>query len=313
MDKREIMPGLVRIPLPIPRGGFESFINGYLICDRRRGRTILMETGPACSVPQLARDLHELGADKIDYLIYTHIHLDHAGGVGQFHKLFPQTKVIAPRRGRAHLVDPSKLLAGSRVTIGGLCDVYGAPEPLPQEALAPEDLVLDGLTVIETPGHAPHHDSYIYELDGKRLLFAGEAAGCCFTLPDGGIFIRPATPDKFFYEVSMESLDKLLALKDIDLVCYPHAAAARDWRRCLEAAREQMELWKDIILALPAEATAEDAFQAVMAHDPALKELSRLPENERRRELYFLRQSAKGYLGWKQRNREADSGSPSHD
>ena len=307
MNACEILPGLTRIPLPIPRGGFDSFVNGYLLRDEKRGRTILMETGPACSVPRLAGCLAELHVKKIDYLIYTHIHLDHAGGVGQFRKLFPETKVIAPRKGRKHLVDPSKLLAGSRTSLGGLCDVYGAPEPLPESALAPEDLVLDGLTVIETPGHAPHHNSYIYELGGKRILFAGEAAGCCFELPDGGIFIRPATPDKFFYEVSMESLGKLLALKDIDLVCYPHAAASRDWRRLLAAAREQMSLWKEIVLSLPAEATAEDAFNAVMERDPALKALGRLPENERRRETFFLHQSVKGYLGWKKRDSEAEA------
>ena len=308
MNAREIMPGLVRIPLPIPRGGFESFVNGYLLRDEKRGRTILMETGPACAVPTLAAELAQLGVKTIDYLIYTHIHLDHAGGVGQFHKLFPQTKVIAPLKGRHHLVDPSKLAAASRVSLGGLFDTYGSPEPLPASALAPADLELDGLETIETPGHAPHHNSYIYELDGHRLLFAGEAAGCCFELPDGDIFIRPATPDKFFYEVSMASLDKLLALKDIDLVCYPHSAAVKEWRRCLEASQRQLRLWKDVILALPAAAAVEDAFNALMDRDPALASLSKLSVNECMRELFFLHQSAKGYLGWKRRSGESAAG-----
>ncbi len=138
-----------------------------------------METGPASSVPQLIEDLKQMSAGEPDYLLYTHIHLDHSGGAGQFHQKFPGTKIIAPLKGRPHLIDPERLIQGSRENLGDLCDVYGMPIPLPEEALADPNIELDGLEIIDTPGHAPHHSSYLYDLDGvgyfsrrgSRLLF----------------------------------------------------------------------------------------------------------------------------------------------
>ncbi|MCF0248258.1 MAG: MBL fold metallo-hydrolase, partial [Synergistes sp.] len=106
MAVTEIFKGFYRINLPIPRGGFESFLDGWLIDDREKERTILVETGPASAVPELLRRLEELKVNEIDYLILTHIHLDHAGGAGQFIEAFPDTKVLAPEKGRRHLIDP---------------------------------------------------------------------------------------------------------------------------------------------------------------------------------------------------------------
>ncbi len=303
MNTKEILPGLIQIKLPIPRGGFESFINGWLIKDTKRRRTVLMETGPAVAVPRLVRDLNSLGIYKIDYLLYTHIHLDHSGGAGQFHKFFPDTKIIAPVKGRPHLIDPEKLVQGSRTNLGDLCDVYGMPEPLPEEALVPENFELEGLEIIDTPGHAPHHSSYVYDLDGTKILFAGEAGGCYFELPDGSVFMRPATPHKFFYETAMESLDRLIALEGIDLICYPHSGCSRNSKDLLMTAKDQMTLWKDLISALPSGVKTEDGVKALINSDPVLKQLEKLPEGDRQREMFFLRQSVDGYLGYIERKR----------
>lgn len=98
MAMTEIFPNFYRINLPIPRGGFESFLDGWLIEDEAGGRRILVETGPASAVPELLRLLEANGKNRIDYLIYTHIHLDHSGGAGQFIAAHPETKVLAPER-----------------------------------------------------------------------------------------------------------------------------------------------------------------------------------------------------------------------
>lgn len=305
MNTKEIIKGLTEIILPVPRGGFESFIIGWHIDDKTRGRSILMETGPASSVPQLIEDLKQMSAGEPDYLLYTHIHLDHSGGAGQFHQKFPGTKIIAPLKGRPHLIDPERLIQGSRENLGDLCDVYGMPIPLPEEALADPDIELDGLEIIDTPGHAPHHSSYLYELDGTRILFPGEAAGCYFELEDGSIFMRPATPHKFYYETAVASLQKLIDLGDVDLICYPHSGCSRDPKGLLEMAASQMAFWKDIISALPADAGTEDGVKALLKNDPALAQIDKLPEKDREREAFFLRQSVDGYLGYVRRN--ADS------
>jgi len=306
MNIREIFPGLFQIMLSIPRGGFESFINAWLVIDKARSRTLLFETGPAAAVPQLAEDLKSLAVSNIDYLLYTHIHLDHSGGAGQFHKIFPRTLIIAPPKGRSHLVNPEKLLQASRSNIGDLCDVYGAPEPLPVSVLAASDFELDGLEIIDTPGHAPHHNSYVYDLAGTRILFAGEAAGCYFELPDGRTFMRPATPHKFYYDTAIESIDKLIALDCIDIVCYPHSGFSRKSTHLLIEARTQMQLWHDVVKSLPAAAGTSDAVDALMKADPVLKLIESLPAPDRRREEFFLRQSADGYLGYFERERSAD-------
>lgn len=302
MNTKEIIKGLTEIILPVPRGGFESFIIGWHIDDKTRGRSILMETGPASSVPQLIEDLKQMNAGEPDYLLYTHIHLDHSGGAGQFYQKFPGTKIIAPLKGRPHLVDPERLIQGSRENLGDLCDVYGMPIPLPEEALADSNIELDGLKIIDTPGHAPYHSSYLYDLDGVRILFPGEAAGCYFELPDGSVFMRPATPHKFFYETAMGSLQKLIDLGDADLICYPHSGCSRDPKGLLVMAKEQMAFWKDIISALPAGAGTEDGVKALLKHDPALAQIGKLPEKDREREAFFLRQSVDGYLGYVRRN-----------
>ena len=294
----ELFPGFYKINLPIPRGGFESFLDGWLIKDDARCQNILVETGPATAVPELLRSLERLGRPRIDYLIYTHIHLDHAGGAGLFIKSHPDTRVLALERGRPHLIDPSKLLAGSRATLGELCDAYGEVLPVPAEQMITDDEEIKGLTVIDTPGHAPHHSSYIYELGGRRILFAGEAAGCWFRLEDGSYFTRPATPHKFFYDTSMASLDKLFALKDIDIVCFPHSGWLTDARAAFLRAKGQMELWLEILSVLPQNAEREDAIALILEKDPVMKKLGDMPENVRKRELFFIGQSANGYLGW---------------
>lgn len=300
----EILPGFFKIGLPIPRGGFESFIDGWFIKDRERGQTILIETGPASAVPKLLESLREMDIQKIDYLIYTHIHLDHAGGVGHFMKQFPDTKVLAPEKGRKHLVDPSRLIAGSRSSLGSLCDTYGEPLPIPAGCLLDGPGQIKGLTVVDTPGHAPHHSSYIYELNGKRILFIGEAAGCWFRLPDGSCFMRPATPHKFFYDTEMESLNKLLDLKNIDIACFPHSGCTQHSHEVMERAKAQLELWLKTAEALPAGAGPEEMVQSLTEADPMMKKLEELPENVRRREEYFIRQSSKGFLGWVNRQKE---------
>ncbi|MDD4159552.1 MAG: MBL fold metallo-hydrolase [Synergistaceae bacterium] len=302
MNTKEIIKGLTEVILPVPRGGFESFIIGWHIDDRPRGRTVLMETGPASAIPQLIEDLQMIDAGCPDYLLYTHVHLDHSGGAGQFYQKFPGIKIIAPLKGRPHLIDPEKLIEGSRENLGDLCDVYGMPIPLPEEALADPDIELDGLKIIDTPGHAPHHSSYLYDLDGTRILFPGEAAGCYFELPDGSIFMRPATPHKFFYETAMDSIQKLIDLGDVDLICYPHSGCSHDPKGLLTMARDQMVLWKDIISALPAGSSTDEGVNALLKHDPALAQIGKLPEKDREREAFFLCQSVDGYLGCVRRN-----------
>lgn len=295
MPAAEVFPNLYRINLRIPRGGFESFLDGWLITDKKRGHTILVETGPACAVPDLLHELALLKADRIDHLIYTHIHLDHAGGAGHFSAAHPEARILAPEKGRPHIANPSRLIEASKKSLGALFETYGTPLPVPPERLTSGGI--DGLTVIDTPGHSPHHSSYIYELDGKRILFAGEAAGCFCRTEDGDIFMRPASPHKFFFDSAISSLDKLLSLQDIDITCFPHSGFMYDAHEKFEAAKRQMLLWHNVINE-EHPAGPDEAVAILKIKDTELSKLQKLPRDTMMREEHFIRQSAEGFRRW---------------
>lgn len=299
MSFKEIAPGLTQINVPIPKEGFENFLSTWLLRDLKRCQTILAETGPASSVPALRADLRQLGVESIDYLIYTHIHLDHSGGAGQFYQMFPETKIIVPAGGRAHLVTPNVLFQASLDTLGAdIVGSYGRPFPLPSKAFA--DRTPGGLTVLNTPGHAPYHDSYLYELDGSRILFPGEAAGFFRKLPDGSTYQRPATPHRFFYDVAVESLDRLTAIGNVDVICYPHYGCALgcDAQTALKNARAQLELWKNVISGLTAETPVDRVFSALYEKDALLGNIEKLDRGGAEREKYFIMQSIRGFMGY---------------
>ncbi|MDZ4246439.1 MAG: MBL fold metallo-hydrolase, partial [Dehalococcoidia bacterium] len=109
----EVADGIYRLSLlRPPRGCVIHFIAGE--------RTSLIETGPAVIIPGLLDSIRQLGYDpaKLDYIFLTHIHLDHAGGVGTFARQFPQVKVFVHPRGARHLVDPSRLIVDTKRAYG---------------------------------------------------------------------------------------------------------------------------------------------------------------------------------------------------
>jgi glyoxylase-like metal-dependent hydrolase (beta-lactamase superfamily II) len=297
---REVMPGLFCIDLYVPRAGFKDFITAWLIRDDERRRTVLIETGPASAVPSLIDDLKRAGVSEIDYLLYTHIHMDHSGGAGQFIKSYPSVKIAVPTKGRKHLVSPEALFKGSIVALGrDLIEAYGEPKAVTEDMLVKLPFSIDGLTVIETPGHSPHHDSYIYELGGCNILFAGEAAGYYEEFEDGSAYSRPATPDRFFYDKALDSLEKLRRQADCaDMVCFPHRGFTFEVAPVLERAERQMRLWKDIIFSLSPASSPKDCVDELKINDPFMTHSDKLSAEARSREDFFLEKSAAGYLGY---------------
>jgi glyoxylase-like metal-dependent hydrolase (beta-lactamase superfamily II) len=131
----------------------------------------------------------------------THIHLDHAGGVGDVARAFPNATVYVHEKGARHLVDPSRLVRSAAMVYGDLLDsLYGRLDPTPAERVHVledgETIQIDAnrtLTTVDSPGHAKHHLGLHDSESG--LLFAGDAVGV--RLPDAGV-LRPATPPPDF-------------------------------------------------------------------------------------------------------------------
>jgi glyoxylase-like metal-dependent hydrolase (beta-lactamase superfamily II) len=150
-----------------------------------RGEALaLIETGTALTVPHTLAGLEALGvrAEEVEYILCTHIHMDHAGGAGYLAAALPRAKVYIHSMTGGHLVDPSKLIPSVRRAVGEEAwPLHGDIKPIPAERIfAAENLHLDlgrdvVLTAISTPGHSPDHLSYRDHKSGG--LFIGDAAG----------------------------------------------------------------------------------------------------------------------------------------
>ena len=304
--------GLHLIDLDQPLPGQRRFISCWARLDGPF--TYVVDPGPPRSADELTAALRALGLRRLDWILLTHVHLDHAGGVARLHEAWPAAKVVCHPAGRPHLVDPSRLWQGSRQVLGAKADVYGEPAPLPAAALADEAALAaaTGIATIPTPGHAAHHVAF---RDGGDL-FLGEAAGTFSDLGQGPLaidcYLRPATPPRFRPEVARASLDRLLALDPAParLRFAHHGWHAGDPRGLLAAARGQLDLWLEACRAalaarrgLPhtepgdeAELFADIAARARLA-DPHYARGAALPPDIREREEDFGRQSLRGMLG----------------
>ena len=180
--------------------GFDRITAGYLI---RSGRPCLVETGTAPSAPVVAGALAGLGVGPGDLatVVVTHIHMDHAGGVGDAAARYPQAEIVVHERGARHLADPSRLMASARQVYGdALGPLFGELAPTPPDrirALAERGTVDLGdgrrLDSHYSPGHAKHHIGLIDSVSGD--LYVGDAAGVF--IPETGD-LRPATPPPDF-------------------------------------------------------------------------------------------------------------------
>jgi glyoxylase-like metal-dependent hydrolase (beta-lactamase superfamily II) len=195
---RHIAPGVLEIDTLL--GGWERVTAGYLI---EGPAPVLVETGSQSSVPALLAALadHGVAADSLAGIAVTHIHLDHAGGVGDVARAFPKATVYVHDKGARHLADPSRLVRSAALVYGDLLDtLYGRLDPTPAERIHVladgEDITVGPdrvLTTIESPGHAKHHLALHDSVSG--IIFAGDAVGV--RLPDAGV-LRPATPPADF-------------------------------------------------------------------------------------------------------------------
>jgi glyoxylase-like metal-dependent hydrolase (beta-lactamase superfamily II) len=232
--------------IDVETAGFENFIASYVLKGKRAA---IIETGPTSSVPNLLSGLEKAGVkpEDVAYVAVSHIHLDHGGGVGTLLKSLPGAKVIVHPRGAPHLANPEKLWQQSREVLGTIADFYGQPEPVsPERIIGTEDgATFDlgkgvSLTVVETLGHASHHQSY-YETLG-RGVFPGDAAGIYLRELDA---IVPTTPAPFRLDGALTALDKLEGLRPKALY-YSHFGSASNPVERLRAYADQLRLWAEV-------------------------------------------------------------------
>lgn len=280
-------PTLVTIPQDDP--GLRDFIGSWVL----RDPNVVIDVGPSASIGRLVDSLLGMGMERVDYVLLTHIHLDHAGGIGEFLDRFPMAKVLCHQKGIRHLVSPERLWDASRKTLGKVALSYGPPSPVKEGKCIPHtENPIPGLCAIETPGHAAHHLSFVYQ----EHLFAGEAAGVHYGMVN---YLRPASPPRYFIEDALASIDRLHALGEMP-ICYAHAGKHPSSRSMLERERAQILRWKGIIegeIAKAGEDIQKRCFQRVLDLDPDLKGFERMDAEDQEKERFYLFNTVRGFLG----------------
>lgn len=289
-------------------GGWDE-LNAVFLVDG--DRPCLVETGPQLDVERVIAALSAQGLDpdQLAYVVLTHIHLDHGGGVGDIAKRFPKAQVICHPRGLRHLADPTRLVAAAANVYGPRLDtLYGRMLPVETDRLrGAEDMEkLDlgsgqSLTLVHTPGHAKHHIAVLDDASG--VLLVGDAVGV--KVPGGGP-LRPATPpDDFDLELAIGSLHKMAELRPTQLVL-THFGPAGDPQEVLAEAEATVRNWCEV---------AEEAYRERPELDhierALLERVYRASEDPSRQPvvdaLNGVASNAAGILGWLRR-REASSG-----
>ncbi len=213
---------------------------------------VLLETGPTTCRPALLRGLAAAGIapEEVRHVLVTHIHLDHAGGMGALADALPRATFYAHELGVPHLVDPSRLVASARRAWGAAADPRGGPiPPVPAARLIPlrggERLPLrEGeLEVVATPGHARHHLSFFDT--GLRGVFTGDSAGVRLERSDR---LRPAVPPPDLdLEQLFASLETMRRL-DPRFVLFSHFGPSPSGAADLARYRSIVERWRDVAL-----------------------------------------------------------------
>lgn len=307
----DIAPRLHLIDLDQDLPGQRRFISCWVSV--QDDLVFIVDPGPPATADHLIARLQELGIPRLDFILLTHVHLDHGGSTAAILAQWPDARVVCHEKGRPHLVDPSRLWKGSRAVLGTKAEAYGEPKPVPATALADfEELAARKVEIIPTPGHAPHHVAFRH---GDHL-FLGESAGTFSDLGGGPkakeFYLRPATPPHFLHEVARASLDRLLDLKPIPsrLLFAHHGEFTGDTRFLLAVARDQLDLWvrtaADILATqkgLPHSEQPQDEkglMDLISARlvqvDPFFARGLALPADIRERERDFTRQTLRGIL-----------------
>jgi glyoxylase-like metal-dependent hydrolase (beta-lactamase superfamily II) len=245
----EVAPGITAIDTLY--AGRERYTAAYLLS---AAEPALVETGPTTSFEAVLAGLDRLGVSPVDlaHIVLTHIHLDHAGGIGRVSERFPRAQVWVHHRGAPHLADPTRLVASATRLYGPtqMDALFGPVEPVAAGRLRPlmdgDDIDLGGRTldVIETPGHASHQVALIDSQTGA--VFVGDALG--IHLPDLPV-LRPATPPPDVdVEAAVASIESIRE-RARSVLLFAHFGPIRAIDDTSDLAIRRLRAWADVVRA----------------------------------------------------------------
>jgi len=287
---------------------------------RSKERVAIIDTGTNNSIPQVSTLLTQLGLNylHVDYIILTHIHLDHAGGAAELMRLCKNAQLVVHPKGARHMIDPSKLVAGAQAVYGKKTfkEHYGEIVPIDAtRIIQPEPehkLNLAGreLTFIDTPGHANHHHSIIDHQTNS--LFTGDAFGVSYNKlrNQDHAFVMPTTSPVQFDPILMhESIDKIMSYQP-ETLYLTHYSALKPTMRIIAGLHEQIE---DLVMLVDKAADSGDDFAQTLEREVTeylvrrcLNEIDTITEEVAREWITLdAKLNAQGLAFWHQHRRNA--------
>jgi glyoxylase-like metal-dependent hydrolase (beta-lactamase superfamily II) len=256
VDTKEVAENIYLIDdqlYSIPKWGSVYFVN--------ETKKALIDTGPTTSASAVLDGIRKIGVspEDIDYLVVTHIHLDHAGGAGFLLKNMPGAQVVVHQKGAKHLAAPEKLVSSFAAAMGQeMMAKVGEVVPIEVERINPVDDndVLElgkgqTLKFIHSPGHAPH-ELCIWE-SRNNGLFSGDGIG--ISVADNEVLLPVTPPPSFDLEIYLDTLKRLMVLP-VQMIYFAHFGASHKVEESLQIASDKLQLWNGII----ANAVAENGF-----------------------------------------------------
>lgn len=292
--------------------GLDGITGAFLLQGQK---TALVETGPKTSFDHVIGGLELNGVEALDWIIVTHIHLDHAGAAGTLARRFPEARVGVHPVGAPHLVDPEKLWkSASRIYGQRMEALWGGIDPIDASRI---NVIADGdeidlgdrrLRAVETPGHAYHHHAYLDDTSG--ILYTGDALGV--RLPEVGV-VRPATPPpEFHLEKAIASIERIKSLQP-ETLCLTHFGSHDRGARVLSVdelcaeAIDALKLW-DAWVSAAREGKPElsEIAEAVRSQARSFLERDLAPEETARMEqTTSYEMNTSGYLRYQDKKEKA--------
>lgn len=308
----EVAPGITAIDTFM--GGRERYTAAYLV---HADEPTLVETGPGTSVEPVTRALDVLGiaADGLAHIVLTHIHLDHAGGVGALAARFPRATVWVHERGARHLADPARLVASATRVYGEdrMASLFGPVEPVASERLrvledrAWLDLGGRSLQALDTPGHASHHLALVETTTG--VVFTGDALG--IHVPNLPV-LRPATPPpEFDLELAVASIARIRRAASSTLL-FAHFGPIGDVERTCELAIRRLREWTEAVRGAMRTTSDPDEIVEVLTKEAARETVTGAEAQldlDRLETLAGIRMNATGIVRYLTKRAESEAGS----
>ena len=221
----------------------KEFITIYILIDEK---ITLIETGPACSHNNLVEGITKagVGLSDIDYIVPTHIHLDHFGGGGHIMNVCENASAVVHPNAVYHVSNIDKWWSGSLDFLGEVAELYGKPLSIPESRIisAENNFELDlgktKLKSLHTPGHAPHHITWI---NGKSA-FVGDSLGLWYP-KIGRAF--PVTPGYYRHDLALQSIN-LMSELDLEELYYTHFGP-RSSEGAFEQTISEFQAWMTIV------------------------------------------------------------------